>query len=117
MREGLYAGLPKEFSPPDRAAAAIAMLDAGKAREAYFQRIPEGWRAWVAHEAKIAIALRICGMPDKADRQAQLAAPPEAWREDVKWHVLRLWQTRSIRAEYRAELESRAAAERAAGRR
>lgn len=110
MQENLYIGLPKEFSPPTAAAWRIAMLDTSAERLALYLAIPtSGWRKWILHEAKIAIALRIVEMAEKARRQDAIAAVPEDWRHDVKAHVLRLWQTREIRARYEQEKEAKRA--------
>lgn len=112
MAEGLYAGLPPEFRSPSHAAERIANLETAAERLALLARIPRGWHAWIVHEATIAIALQIIELPEKADRQDALAAVPEDWREDARWHALRLWRTRDIRAQYQAELAARRAGER-----
>lgn len=105
MSGSVYAGLPAEFSSPNDAARRIARLGAAAERLALLERIPPGgWRWWVIHEAKLEIALEIVELPDKASRQEALAEVPEEWSEDVRAHVLRLWRTYDIRAEYQAGL-------------
>ena len=107
-----FTGLPAEFASPDRAAEHIADLKTIAEREAYWLRIPEGWRKMIGHFAVIAMACRIAEMPQKVDRQNALASVPEIWREEVKTHVLRLWQTKDVRAKYQRELAERDEAER-----
>jgi hypothetical protein len=110
-----FLGLPDEFAPPDRAAAEIAAMPGLLDRLKYFERIPAGaWRDWIAHEARIAIALRIVdgGMPI-GDRRAAIEQVPEIWRDQVRAYVLSFWETRHIRAKHRQKLaaqrEARAA--------
>lgn len=94
----LYLGLPDRFRSPSHAALEIAALDRADDRRALLGEVPAGgWRRWVLHEAKIAIAARIVDMPRKADRQDALAAVPDEWRDEVKAHVLRLWKAAEIR--------------------
>ena len=103
----IFAGLPEEFSPPEAAAERIADLRTVAEREAYWLRIPQGWRTMIGHFAVIAIASRIVEMPEKADRQNAIYSVPEIWREQVKRFVLTMWATREIRAEHRAEQAAR----------
>jgi len=108
-RVSIYLGLPARFRSPTHAAAEIAALDSAADRRALLEQVPAGgWRRWVLHEAKIAIAARIVDMPRKADRQDALAAVPDEWRDEVKTHVLRLWKAAEIRARHHA-MESEAA--------
>jgi hypothetical protein len=107
LNPGRFIGLPEEFSPPDRAAERIADLPTLAEREAFWLRIPEGWRPMIGHFAVRAIACRIEEMPEKHRRQDALASVPEMWREEVKAFVLTLWKTREIRAQHRAELAER----------
>jgi hypothetical protein len=100
----VYAGLPAEFSSPNDAALRVARLGTAAERLALLNHVPPGYRWWVVHEAKLDIALAIVELPDKAARQEALAEVPEAWGDDVRAHVLRLWRTYDIRAEYQAEL-------------
>lgn len=106
MARSIYAGLPAEFSSPNDAAARIARLGTAVERIAFLERrIPGGgWRWWVVHEAKLEIALAIVDLPDKQARLDALAEVPAEWLDDVRAHVLRLWRTYDIRAEYQAEL-------------
>lgn len=95
----IYIGLPDRFRSPTHAAAEIAMLDRAAERLDLLEQVPAGgWRRWVLHEAKVAIAARIVDLPRKSERQDALAAVPDEWREDVKAHVLRLWKAAEIRA-------------------
>lgn len=91
---GMYAALPAEFCPPRAAAARIAALDSLDERERCFARVPEWWQPVIGHNARLQIALRIVRTEGKDARLAQLAATPEAWRAEVRAHVLRLWEWR-----------------------
>lgn len=112
----VFAGLPEEFSPPERTAERIAHLNTVAEREALWLRIPQGSRPMVGHFAVRAIACRIVEMPEKLDRQNAIWSVPEMWREEVKRFVLTLWSTREIRARYQAELAARRERERAGNR-
>lgn len=119
MRNGAaFIGLPEEFGAPDEAAAVIARFNTLAQRETYFARIPAGgWQRWIAHEARIAIALRIVDEPSTLVlRRAAIEQVPEAWRPMVRAYVTTFWKTREIRAIYRQTLLARRAAA-AAGRR
>ncbi len=107
----IYARLPAEFCPPWWAAERIAAADTPAERLELFERIPEQWRELILHFAKTGIALRITALEDRVARQAALAQVPEAWREEVRAHVLRLWQTRALRATHAAEIAARREAE------
>ena len=113
MREhAIYVGLPEEFSPPDRAAHRIAMLDTREARQALFARMPEGaWQRWIAHEARIAIALRIVELPEIEGRRAALEQVPPEWLDMVGAYAKSFWKTRDIRAAWRRLREAKRAAE------
>ena len=113
-RASFFAGLPAEFDPPEKAARHIAALKTIAEREACWLRIPEGWRPMIGHFVEITIAFDIVEMPEKVARQNALASVPEVWREEVKWHVVRLWHTKDLRAEYQAELAVKRAREKAA---
>jgi hypothetical protein len=101
---GRFINLPEEFCPPERAARHIADLNTLAEREAYWVRIPRGgWQAIIGHFAVLFIAARIVDMPEKVARQNALASVPDFWRDDVKAHVLRLWQTKELREQYLAD--------------
>lgn len=104
---GLFAGLPAEFSPPEKAAERIAELRTLAEREAYFIRIPSQWRPFIGDLVPIAIASRIVELPEKAQRQDALASVPDFWRDLVRKLTVSLWQTREIRAAYQAELAAK----------
>lgn len=91
---GVFAGLPREFGSPDRAAKMIAALNSVAEREALWLRIPEAWRPVIGHFTELAIAARIVEMPSKMERQNALGSVPDLWRENVKQQVLRMWKRR-----------------------
>lgn len=88
----IYAGLPAEFSPPQKAALRLAGMGALTERTAYFDRIPELWQRWIAHQASIEIAGVIVALPTKEARKAALLEAPGEWRIEIRAHVLRLWR-------------------------
>lgn len=99
--------LPAEFCPPERAAERIAALNTIAEREALWLRIPEPWRKFIGDFVPMAIASRIVEMPTKLERQNALASVPDMWRDHVRGLVVSLWQTKTIREEYQAELAAR----------
>lgn len=88
----VWRDLPEEFAPPAKAAAAIAKLRTLPEREAYFGRIPRQWHSIIRQLAIIGIAAEIVAMRELEARRRAFAEVPEGWGEDVKQHVLRLWQ-------------------------
>lgn len=103
-RAYFYAGgLPAEFSPPDQAAARIVALPTRAEREAYWLRIPEPWRPLIGHLVQLHLGMTISELPDVESRRKALEEVPGIWLEEVRWHVRRLFNTREIRAQYRAE--------------
>lgn len=109
-----FAGLPEEFSPPEKTADRIAALSTIAEREALWLRIPEQWRPMIGELAMHMMACRIADMPQKFDRQNALASVPEIWRTLVKALVVSFWKTREIRAQHQAELAARRVRDRAA---
>jgi len=97
------ASLPPEFAPPDVAADAIVSLCTRAKREAYWLLLPEKWRPAIGEHAKVLLGLSISELPELEARRAALAEIPEIWLDDVKWQTRRLFATRDVRAEYRAE--------------
>lgn len=103
-REDCYpASLPAEFAPPDKAADAIVALHTRAEREAYWLLVPEKWRPAVGELTKVLLGQAISELPDLDARRAALLDVPEIWLEDVKWQTRRLFATRDLRAEYRAQ--------------
>jgi hypothetical protein len=103
-REDCYRHtLAEEFAPPDKAGAIIARLATRAEREAYWLRIPEGWRAAVAIHAQMAIGHLISELPTLDARRAALDEVPGIWRAEVEWHVRRLYNSRELRAMTDAE--------------
>lgn len=96
MESALYAGLPAQCPSPRHAAQAIARADSCAERERLFAAFPGVWQPLIAHFAVFAIAARIVDEPVKARRQDMLAATPEAWRPQVKAHVLNAWRARHL---------------------
>lgn len=103
MKLDLFLGLPAEFISPDAAAAHIAALKTRAEREAYWLRIPEGWRPMIGDFARLFIGHAITQLPALADRRAALDEVPDIWREEVEWHVKRLWSSKDLRAMTDAE--------------
>lgn len=100
MSSNIFAGLPSEFSPPEKTAMHIATLNTIAEREAYWLRLPQQWRGpFVGHLVELAIARRICDMPEKIQRQNALASVPDLWRENVRWQVVRMWRHRELLAQ------------------
>jgi hypothetical protein len=103
MKLDLFFGLPTEFISPDAAAAHIAELKTRAEREAYWLRIPEGWRPMVGDFARLFIGHAISELPALAERRAALEEVPGIWREEVEWHIKRLYNTKDLRAMSDAE--------------
>jgi predicted proteasome-type protease len=96
----IYLGLPRQFQSPQRAALRLSELQTLAQREAYFARIPPQWQNWIRHQAVIQIAGEIVALATVEERRKALLETPETWREEIKAHVLRLWQMpRSTRME------------------
>lgn len=109
-RDALFAGLPAEFAPPEKAADRIVELKTAAEREAYWLRLPELWRApngMIAVFARTFLASAIAdGELSLEQRRAAIAEVPVMWRDEVVALVKALWETRHIRAEHRAEQEA-----------
>ncbi len=103
MARGLFAGLPAEFSPPEKAADDIVRLATRAEREAYWLRIPERWRPFIGEFAKLFLGLHICELPTLESRRQALEEVPPMWADEVRWHTTYLFRSREARAEYRAE--------------
>jgi hypothetical protein len=105
-----FLGLPDEFVSPDAAARRIADLPTRAEREAYWLRIPESWRVMVADFARLFIGHAISELPTLAVRRTALDEVPLIWREEVEWHVRRLYNSRDVRtmsdADFRASYPS-----------
>ena len=107
MSEGLFIGLPAEFSPPERAAERLAGLATRADREAYWLRIPEPWRYFIGYVAALAIGLDIVELETLDERRQAMAEVPEVLRAEVEWRVRHLWGSKEIREMSAAEFRQR----------
>jgi hypothetical protein len=101
-----FIGLPAEFSPPEAAAQHLASLRTRAEREAYWLRLPEGWRYFIGYVAALTIGHEIVGLPTLEQRREALEHVPGVMRAEVEWRVMHLWRTKELRemsdAEFRA---------------
>lgn len=88
MHEGLFIGLPAEFSPPEKAADHIVALRTAAEREAYWLRIPEQWRPFIGDFARLFLGIHIGGLQTLEARRQALEEVPLMWREEVRWHAV-----------------------------
>jgi hypothetical protein len=103
---GIFLGLPAEFTPPERAAERLAKLVTRAEREAYWLRIPEGWRYFIGYVAALAIGHDIVALATLEARREALEQVPPILREQVEWRVMHLWRTKELREMSDAEFYS-----------
>lgn len=105
--EGLFIGLPAEFSPPEAAAGRLAKLATRAEREAYWLRIPEPWRFMIGNFAALFIGLDIVELQGLDERRKAIEEVPGVLRADVEWRVRHLWGSKEIREMSGAEFRAR----------